>query len=63
MKCIVSLVEKTAAEVSGADVSVMTKNMSDATFDLNDFVNQSELITNMRSFAGVANDSRYSLSN
>ena len=45
MKCIVSLVEKAAAEVSGADVSVMTKNMSDATFDLNDFVNQSELIT------------------
>ena len=28
--------------------------MLDATFDLNDFVNQSELITNMRSFAGVA---------
>ena len=45
MKCIVSLVEKAAAEVSGADVSVMTKNMSDATFDLNDFINQSELIT------------------
>ena len=48
---VVSLVEKATAEVSDADVSAMTKDMFDATFD---FVNQSELITNMRSFADVA---------
>ena len=32
----------------------MTKIIFDATFDLNDFLNQSYLITNMRSFASIA---------
>ena len=50
---VVSLVEKAAAEVSDADASAMTKNMADATFDLDDFVKQSELISKMGSFAGV----------
>ena len=48
---VVSLVEKAAAEVSDADVSAMTKNVSIATFDFDVFMNQSELITKMGSFA------------
>ena len=48
---VVSLVEKAAAEVSDADVSGLTKNMSFATFDFDVFINQSELITKMGSFA------------
>ena len=51
---VVSLVEKAAAEVSDADAAAMTKKMADATFDFDDFVKQSELITKMGSFAGVA---------
>jgi len=51
---VVSLVEKAAAEVSDADAAAMTKKMMDATFDFDDFMKQSELITKMGSFAGVA---------
>ena len=51
---VVSLVEKPAAEVSDAEASAMTKNMSNAIFDLDELFNQSELITKMESFAGVA---------
>ena len=48
---VVSLVEKAAAEVSDADVSGLTQNMSIASFDFDVFMNQSELITKMGSFA------------
>ena len=48
---VFSLVEKAAAEVSDADVSGLTKNMSFATFDFDVFLNKSELITKMGSFA------------
>lgn len=51
---VVSLVEKAAAEVSDADAMAMTKKMADATFDFEDFMKQSELITKMGSFAGIA---------
>ena len=36
---IVSLVEKTDTEVSDADASAMTKNMSVVTFDFDVFIN------------------------
>ena len=48
---VVSLVGKAVAEVSDADVSGLTKNMSFATFDFDVFLNKSELITKMGSFA------------
>ena len=51
---VVSLVEKPAAEVSDAEASATTKNMSNATFDLDEFFKQSELITKIEGFAGVA---------
>ena len=51
---VVSLVEKPAAEVSDAEASATTKNMSNATFDLDEFFKQSELITKIEAFAGVA---------
>ena len=42
---VVSLVEKPAAEVSDVEASAMTKSMSNATFDLDDFlINQSLLL-------------------
>jgi signal recognition particle subunit SRP54 len=51
---VVSLVEKAAAEVSDADALKMQKKMLDASFDFDDFLKQSELITKMGSVAGVA---------
>lgn len=51
---VVSLVEKAAAEVSDADAMAMTKKMMDATFDFEDFMKQSELVSKMGSLAGVA---------
>ena len=42
---VVSLVEKPAAEVSDVEASAMTKSMSNATFDLDNFlINQSLLL-------------------
>jgi signal recognition particle subunit SRP54 len=51
---VVSLVEKAAAEVSDADAAKMQKKMLEANFDFDDFLKQSELVTKMGSFAGVA---------
>jgi signal recognition particle subunit SRP54 len=51
---VISLVEKAAAEVSDADAEAMQKKMLDAEFDFSDFLKQSELVTKMGSFAGVA---------
>lgn len=51
---VVSLVEKAAAEVSDADAAKMQKKMLDANFDFDDFLKQSELVSKMGSFAGVA---------
>ncbi len=51
---VVSLVERAAAEVSDADAEAMQKKMLDAKFDFDDFLKQSELVSKMGSFAGVA---------
>jgi len=51
---VISLVEKAAAEVSDADAEAMQKKMLEAKFDFEDFLKQSELVTKMGSFAGVA---------
>ena len=51
---VVSLVEKAAAEVSDADAERMTAKMKDAFFDFDDFLSQTQLISKMGSFAGVA---------
>ncbi len=51
---VVSLVEKASAEVSDKDAEAMAKKMLDATFDFDDFLKQSSLVTKMGSFAGVA---------
>jgi signal recognition particle subunit SRP54 len=51
---VVSLVEKAAAEVSDADALKMQKKMLEASFDFNDFLKQSELLSKMGSVAGVA---------
>lgn len=51
---VVSLVEKAAAEVTDADAMAMTKKMMDATFDFEDFMKQSDLVSKMGSLAGVA---------
>ena len=51
---VISLVEKAAAEVSDADAEKMQKKMLEAKFDFEDFLSQSELVTKMGSFAGVA---------
>ena len=50
---MLSALLKRLPEVSDADAAAMTKKMADATFDFDDFVKQSELITKMGSFAGV----------
>jgi len=51
---IVSLVEKAAVEVSDEEALRMQKKMLEAKFDFDDFLKQSELVTKMGSFAGVA---------
>ncbi len=51
---VVSLVEKAAAEVSDADAEKMQKKMLEAKFDFEDFLKQSELVSKMGNFAGVA---------
>mmetsp|Transcript_5899 Transcript_5899/g.8667 ORF Transcript_5899/g.8667 Transcript_5899/m.8667 type:complete len:586 (-) Transcript_5899:22-1779(-) len=51
---VVSLVEKASAEVSDADAEAMQKKMLEAKFDFDDFVQQSDLVSKMGSFAGVA---------
>jgi signal recognition particle subunit SRP54 len=51
---VVSLVEKAAAAVSDADAMKMQQKMIDATFDFDDFLKQSELVTKMGSVAGIA---------
>jgi len=51
---VVSLVEKAAAEVSDADALKMQEKMADASFDFDDFLKQSELVTKMGSVANIA---------
>jgi len=51
---VISLVEKAAMEVSDADAAKMQKKMMEATFDFDDFINQSQLVSKMGSMAGVA---------
>ena len=51
---VVSLVEKAAAEVSDADALKMQQKMMDASFDFDDFLKQSELVSKMGSVAGIA---------
>lgn len=51
---VISLVEKAAAQVSDADAEKMQKKMLDAKFDFEDFLKQSELVSKMGNFAGVA---------
>lgn len=51
---VVSLVEKAAAEVSDADALKMQQKMIDASFDFEDFLKQTELVTKMGSVAGLA---------
>ena len=51
---VVSLVEKATAEVSDADALKMQQKMMDASFDFDDFMKQSELVTKMNGLAGIA---------
>ena len=51
---VISLVEKAAMEVSDADALKMQQKMMDATFDFDDFLKQSELVTKMGNLAGIA---------
>jgi signal recognition particle subunit SRP54 len=51
---VVSLVEKAAAEVSDADALKMQDKMLKATFDFDDFLQQSELVSKMGNMAGLA---------
>jgi signal recognition particle subunit SRP54 len=51
---VISLVEKAAAEVSDADAEKMQKKMLEAKFDFEDFLKQTELVSKMGNFAGVA---------
>uniref|UniRef100_A0A6S9H5E0 signal-recognition-particle GTPase n=3 Tax=Ditylum brightwellii TaxID=49249 RepID=A0A6S9H5E0_9STRA len=51
---VISLVEKAAAEVSDADAAKMQKKMMDASFDFDDFLKQTSLVSKMGSLAGVA---------
>lgn len=51
---VVSLVEKAAAEVSDAEALKMQQKMLDASFDFDDFVKQSEMVSKMGSVAGIA---------
>lgn len=52
---VVSLVEKAAELASDEEAAIMAQKMRDATFDFDDFLKQSEMITKMGSVAGVAN--------
>lgn len=51
---VISLVEKAAAQVSDEDALKMQKKMRDATFDFDDFMKQSELVSKMGNLAGIA---------
>lgn len=51
---VVSLVEKAAAEVTDADALKMQQKMMDASFDFDDFLKQTRLVSKMGSMAGVA---------
>ena len=51
---VVSLVEKASAQVSDEDALKMQQKMMDASFDFDDFLKQSELVTKMGSVAGIA---------
>jgi signal recognition particle subunit SRP54 len=51
---VVSLVEKAAAEVSDADALKLQRKMLEASFDFDDFLKQSELLSKMGSVAGIA---------
>jgi signal recognition particle subunit SRP54 len=51
---IVSLVEKAASEVSDAEALKIQQKMLDATFDFNDFLKQTELVSKMGSMANIA---------
>ena len=51
---VVSLVEKAAAEVTDADAAKMQQKMLDASFDFDDFLQQTRLVSKMGSLAGVA---------
>lgn len=51
---VVSLVEKAAAEVSDADALKMQQKMIDASFDFDDFLKQTELVSKMGSVANIA---------
>jgi signal recognition particle subunit SRP54 len=51
---VVTLVEKAAAEVSDADALKMQKKMLEASFDFDDFLKQSEVLSKMGSVAGIA---------
>jgi signal recognition particle subunit SRP54 len=51
---VISLVEKAAAEVSDADALKMEQKIREDTFDFDDFLKQTELLTKMGSVAGIA---------
>jgi len=51
---VVSLVEKAAMEVSDADAEKMQKKMLEAKFDFDDFLQQTDMVSKMGNFAGVA---------
>lgn len=51
---VVSLVEKAAAKVSEEEALKMQQKMMDASFDFDDFLKQSEMVSSMGSMAGIA---------
>ncbi|KAG5177471.1 SRP54-type protein [Tribonema minus] len=51
---IVSFVEKAQKQVSEAEMAQLSQKMMDATFDFNDFLEQSKVVRNMGSMANVA---------
>jgi len=51
---IVSLVEKAASLESDAEAERLSKKMLEASFDFDDFMQQSKMVANMGSLAGVA---------
>ncbi|CAM9136032.1 unnamed protein product [Chrysoparadoxa australica] len=51
---VVSLVEKAQKQVSDAEAQRITKKMMDASFDFNDFLQQSKMVKGMGSMANVA---------
>ena len=50
---VVSLVEKMEKEVSDKEAAAITQKMLDQTFDFDDFLKQSRMVSNMGSMAGV----------